>query len=160
MSRTLMVSATRQVGDSYSFLPGTCSHLWFPGVLVCPLWCYFVLPQSRYIISSVLYINNYCTSACNLYLYTVDGFIFVGINFRGLSKSIHSWGSKFIAIAFSFIFQISWVLDRGVTIYRYIGISQYRKNLYRIAIRNSYRNISRIFFLLIKLIIFHSILVM
>ena len=43
---------------------------------------------------------------------------------------------------------------RGVTIY--IGISQYMKNLYR----NSYRNISRFFFLLIKLFIFHSIIVL
>ena len=32
---------------------------------------------------------------------------------------------------------------------QYIDISQYTKNLYRIAIRNSYRNISRVFFLLI-----------
>ena len=47
---------------------------------------------------------------------------------------------------------------RGVTIYRYIGISQYTKNLYRIAIRNAYRNISQIFVFLIKLVIFHSIL--
>ena len=49
--------------------------------------------------------------------------------------------------------------NRGVTIYRYIGISQYAKNLYRIAIRNVYRNISRIFLLSVKLFIFHSFLV-
>ena len=55
---------------------------------------------------------------------------------------------------------ISFVIIRGVTIYRYIDISQYTKNLYRIAIRNSYRNISRIFFFLMKLIIFYSILVL
>ena len=37
---------------------------------------------------------------------------------------------------------------------QYIDISQYKENLYRIAIRNSYRNISRFFFLLIKLLDF------
>ena len=36
-------------------------------------------------------------------LYTVDAFIFVGTNFRGLNKITHSWGSKFMAIVFSFI---------------------------------------------------------
>ena len=49
---------------------------------------------------------------------------------------------------------------RGDTIYRYIYISQYTKNLYRIAIRNSYRNISQFFFLPIKQFMFHSILVL
>ena len=37
---------------------------------------------------------------------------------------------------------------RGVTLYQCILISQYMKNLYRIAIQNSYRNLSRFFFLL------------
>ena len=43
---------------------------------------------------------------------------------------------------------------------QYIDISQYTKNLYRIAIRNSYRNILQLFFILIKLFIFYSILVL
>ena len=51
-------------------------------------------------------------------------------------------------------------VSRGVTIYRYIDKSQYTKNLYCIDIRNLSRNISRFFFLLIKLFIFHSILVL
>ena len=31
---------------------------------------------------------------------------FMGTNFRGLSKIKHSWGSKFVAIVFSFIIHI------------------------------------------------------
>ena len=40
------------------------------------------------------------------------------------------------------------------------SVLQYTKNLYRIAIRNLYCNISQFFFLLIKLFIFHSNLVL
>ena len=47
-----------------------------------------------------------------------------------------------------------------VGVSQYIDISQYTKNLYRIAIRNAYRNISGFFLLLIKLFIFRSILVL
>ena len=49
-----------------------------------------------------------------------------------------------------------WVCARGVTKYRYIGISQNTKNLYRIAIQNVYCNISRLFLLLIKMFIFSA----
>ena len=38
-----------------------------------------------------------------------------------------------------------YVSSRGVTIYRYIDMSQYTKNLYRIAIRNLYGDISQFF---------------
>ena len=41
-------------------------------------------------------IDNY------LKINTVDGFIFVGTNFRGLNKN-ETWGSKFVAMVFSFI---------------------------------------------------------
>ena len=34
---------------------------------------------------------------------TVDSFIFVGTNFRGMNKNDTSSGSKFVAIVFSFI---------------------------------------------------------
>ena len=61
-----------------------------------------------------------------------------------------------LPISFLFILAIS----RGVTIYQYIGISQYTKNIYRIAIPNAYRNISWVFFFLIKLFTFHLILVL
>ena len=45
---------------------------------------------------------------------------------------------------------------------RYIDIHiwQYMKNLYHISIQNSYHNTSQVFFLQIKLFIFHSILVL
>ena len=56
--------------------------------------------------------------------------------------------------------QLSGQWSRGVIIYRYIYISQHTKNVYRIAIRNAYRNISRFSLLLIILFIFHSILVL
>ena len=42
---------------------------------------------------------------------------------------------------------------------QYIDISQYTNDLYPIAIQNAYRNISQ-FLLLIKLFIFHPILVL
>ena len=43
---------------------------------------------------------------------------------------------------------------------QYIDISQYTKNLYHITIWNVYRNILQVFFFLIKLFTFHSILVL
>ena len=51
----------------------------------------------------------------------------------------------------------SHMVNRGVTIYLYIDISQYTRNLYRIAIRNVYRNISRLFPFLFKLFLFSFI---
>ena len=47
-------------------------------------------------------------------LITVDAFIFVGTNFRGLNEN-HTFlrGSKFVAIVFSFIIHTEKLLFRG-----------------------------------------------
>ena len=68
--------------------------------------------------------------------------------------------SKYLQVSRIPLHELLVICIRGVTINRYIGISQYTKNLYSIAIRNAYRNISRVFFFLIKLFTFHSILVL
>ena len=45
------------------------------------------------------------TGQLGISLITVDGFISMGSDFRGLNKfkMTHSWGSKFLAVVFSFI---------------------------------------------------------
>ena len=40
------------------------------------------------------------------HMVTVDDFIFVVSNFRGLNEITRSWGSKFVAIVFSFTIHI------------------------------------------------------
>ena len=83
---------------------------------------------------------------------------------HGQDKYFHRWRSYYWFIHSQSIklvhdlalYQLSWILG----VQQYIDISQYTKNIYRIAIRNLYRNISWFFFLLIKLFVFHSSLVL